>query len=344
MVTRLSDVVVPEIFNPYVAQQTAVKSNLIASGAVALDARLSQKLAEGGLTFNEPSYRDLADDDENIGSDDPSEDSTPKKIGTSTEIQVRMSRNQSWSNMELVTALSGSDPMEAIGNRVAEYRTRRLQAAFVATMKGVFANNALATPGGTASQDDLTYSISENAATPGNFEDGVTNFNANAVIDTTATMGDSMEDLSLIMVHSVIYARMQKQNLITFIPDSLGVVRIPTYLNRVVVVDDAMPATSGVFESWFFSNGSVLWGQGDPETPTEVDRSASAGNGSGQETLHNRWEWIIHPAGHAYVGTPANGGPSNLATAGNLAHSASFNRVFPERKQIKIARLITREF
>ena len=51
----------------------------------------------------------------------------------------------------------------------------------------------------------------------------------------------------------------------------------------------------------------------------------------------------MHPAGHAYAGTPANGGPSNAATANNLAAAASWNRVYPERKQIKIARLRTTE-
>jgi hypothetical protein len=83
---------------------------------------------------------------------------------------------------------------------------------------------------------------------------------------------------------------------------------------------------------------------GSPKVPTEVWRDPAAGNGSGQEVLHSRIELCLHPVGHAYVGTPANGGPSNAATTNNLAHQDSWKRVFPERKQIKIARLKTREF
>ena len=52
----------------------------------------------------------------------------------------------------------------------------------------------------------------------------------------------------------------------------------------------------------------------------------------------------MHPTGNAYVGTPPAGGPSNAATTNNLAAAASWARVFSERKLIKIARLITREF
>ena len=52
----------------------------------------------------------------------------------------------------------------------------------------------------------------------------------------------------------------------------------------------------------------------------------------------------MHPVGHAYVGTAPKGGPSNAATTNNLADAASWQRAFTERKQIKVARLITREF
>lgn len=337
-VTRLSDLVVPEIFTPYAQQMTEEKSRLIQSGAIVRDAVLDAALAGGGLTFNEPSFKDLDNDEENTSTDDPAQNSTPNKIGTATEIQVRLSRNNSWSSMDLAGDLIGEDPMEAIASRVGTYWSRRLQAAFVATMKGNFAQNAIASPVG-ATQNDMTFNVSGAA-----YSAGVTNFTAEAFIDATLTMGDSMEALGMIFVHSVVYGRMQKNNLIDFVPDSTGRIRIPTFLNREVIVDDSMPATSGVFESWMFGAGAVRLGLGSPKNPTEVERNASAGNGSGQDVLHNRIEIAMHPVGNAFVGTPAAGGPSNLGTANNLAAAASWNRVFSERKQVKIARLITREF
>lgn len=136
---------------------------------------------------------------------------------------------------------------------------------------------------------------------------------------------------------------MQKNNLIDFIPDANGVVNIPTFLGRIVIVDDGLPAAAGVYDTWLFGSGAIRLGTGTPKVPTEVDRKPDAGNGGGQEVLYNRHEWSIHPTGHAYSGTAPNGGPSNAATTNNLAAAASWARVFPERKQIKIARLISRE-
>jgi hypothetical protein len=82
---------------------------------------------------------------------------------------------------------------------------------------------------------------------------------------------------------------------------------------------------------------------GSPKVPTEVDRNPEAGNGSGEEILFNRVEWIIHGAGFAYSGTAPGGGPSNAATANNLGHEDSFVRAWSERKQVRMARLVTRE-
>lgn len=337
-VTRISDIVVPEIFTPYAQQITEEKSRLIQSGAVASDERFTSLLSGGGLTFNVPSFKDLDNDAENTSSDDPSTHSSPNKIGTATEIQVRCSRNNSWSTMDLTAALAGADPAMAIGDRVGAYWARRLQAMFVATMKGIFAANALASPVG-ATQNDMTFDVSG-----ASYSAGVTDFSAEAFIDACLTMGDSMEDLSLVLMHSIVYGRAQKNNLIDFIPDSTGKIQIPTFLGRQVVVDDGVPFTGGVFDTWLFGAGAVRFGRGTPAVPTEVDRDPTAGNGGGQDVLHNRVEWLMHPAGNAYIGTPAAGGPSNAATSNNLAAAASWGRVFSERKMIKIARLVTREF
>ncbi|HWV45498.1 MAG TPA: hypothetical protein VN039_05645 [Nitrospira sp.] len=337
-VTQIADVVVPELFTPYVQQLTEQKSRLVQSGAITRDSVLDNDLMGGGLTFNEPSFKDLDNDADNIATDDPTAKSTPFKTGSATEIQVRLSRNGSWSSMDLAGDLAGADPMMSIANRVAYYWTRREQAAFVATINGIFANNATATDT-HHTQNDMTHDISG-----ASFADGVTNFSAEAFIDATLTMGDSMDRLSMVMVNSVVYGRMQKNNLIDFIPDSEGKINIPTFLGRIVIVDDGVPYTAGVFETWLFGAGAVRQGVGNPKTPTEVWRDPAAGNGSGQSFLYNRKELIFHPVGHAYVGTAPKGGPDNTNAANMLAAATSWQRVFPERKQIRIARLKTREF
>jgi hypothetical protein len=336
--TRLSDLIVPEIFASYTQQLTTEKSRLITSGAVQRNSYLDSFLAGPGLTINVPDFKDLDDDAENVSTDDPTVLSSPNKIGTGMEIAVRCSRNQSWSSMSLNPDLIGPDPMDAIANRVAAYWVRRQQTAFVAEMNGLFANNATATDAYHV-QNDMVHDVSSTA-----FTDGVTNFSAENFIDAALTMGDSMDDLSMMMVHSVVYGRMQKNNLIDFIPDARGEINIPTFLGREVIVDDGMPNTGGVFDTWLFGEGAVLMGEGTPVMPVEIWRNPAAGNGSGEEILYNRKSWSMHAVGNAYIGTAPNGGPSNANTANNLANAASWRRAYAERKMIKVARLVTREF
>lgn len=337
--TTVANIIVPEVFLPYVQHLTAEKARLLQAGVLRSDARLNASLAGGGLTFNHPSFGDLANDDENIASATLTDVSTPGNIATMQEIQVRMNRNKSWGSADLAADLAGADPMAAIGNRVAFYWARRLQAAFIAIGKGIFANNALTTDA-YHTQNDMIYS-----AAGSSYVAGTTDFNAENFILACLTMGDSMNDIGVLMVHSVVYSRMMRNNLIDFIPDSANTAaqQVPTFLGRAVVVDDAMPFSSALYESWILGAGSFLFGSQPPENAVETERKPSAGNGSGEEILYTRNQWCIHPVGHAYVGTSPAGGPSNAATTNNFAAAASWRRVFPERKQIRIAKLITRE-
>lgn len=354
---QVSDVVVPSVFTPYTQQLTEEKARLIQSGVMIASPILNQLLAGGGKTFTVPSWLDLDASDstgaDNVSSDDVADiqaasfengtptdanrgDATPKKITTTEEVAARLVRNQSWSSTGLARELAGSDPMAAIATRVAYYWIRRLQRIFIATWNGVIADN-LAAPSGddTHTQYDLINDISGSS-----FVDGVTNFSAEAFIDAATLMGDSQSDLTAIMVHSVVYARMQKNNLIDFIPDARGEVNIPTFLGREVIVDDGVPKTGQVYDSWLFGMAAAQFGEAMADIPTEISREPLAGNGGGQEILTTRRVYTVHPTGHAYIqATIPNGGPSNT----NLAAAANWSRHYPERKQIKFAVLRSRE-
>jgi len=342
---QVSDVVVPSVFTPYTQQLTEEKARLIQSGVMIASPILNQLLAGGGKTFTVPSWLDLDASDstgaDNVSSDDVADiqaasfengtptdanrgDATPKKITTTEEVAARLVRNQSWSSTGLARELAGSDPMAAIATRVAYYWIRRLQRIFIATWNGVIADN-LAAPSGddTHTQYDLINDISGSS-----FVDGVTNFSAEAFIDAATLMGDSQSDLTAIMVHSVVYARMQKNNLIDFIPDARGEVNIPTFLGREVIVDDGVPKTGQVYDSWLFGMAAAQFGEAMADIPTEISREPLAGNGGGQEILTTRRVYTVHPTGHAYI---------------NLAAAANWSRHYPERKQIKFAVLRSRE-
>jgi hypothetical protein len=348
-VVKIADVIVPEIFTPYSQLRTMQLAAIIRSGVAVRDAALDALLAGAGLTFNLPAWNDLDHTDgENTSSDDDGASSVPSKINAIDEIGVRLSRNKSWSAMRLATALAGSDPMQAIGNLVSDYWVARLQAAVVAALQGVFADNDAAPAASEHTQYDLTNDIKG-----ASYSAGVTDFSAEAFIDTCTLLGDGAASVTTVLMHSIVFARAQKNNLIDFIPDSEQNIEIPTFLGRRVIVDDALPnpagvsgissTASGIYHTWLLGPGALRIGAGSPEVPTEVFRAPEKGNGAGQDTLFNRVEWMIHPTGHKYAGTPPKGGPTNAATSNNLAAAGSWQRVYPERKQIKIARLITRE-
>jgi hypothetical protein len=345
--TRVSDVIVPEIFTAYAQNLTEEKSRIIQSGMAVRSEAMDNLLMGGGITFQVPSFRDLDNDPDRISTDTSvpfaNADAAlpagvvrppdPLKTSTMKEIAVRLNRNNSWSSTDLSAILAGADPMESIAARVSNYWIRRMQAAFVATWNGVIADNVVNDAG------DYVNDVSG-----AGFVDGVTNFSAEAFLDTAVTMGDSMEGLTGVMVHSVVYNRMQKNNLIDFIPDAEGRVTIPTFLGREVIVDDGMPRVGSVYDTWLFGAGATQIGVGSPPVGTEIDRKAGGGNGGGQDVLYSRVMWSMHPSGHAWVGTAGDGGPANTGTAGSdLDEAGSWDRVYPERKQIKFARLVTRE-
>lgn len=351
--TRISDIVVPQIFHQYNQNLTTEKTAIIQSGAVVEDAALAAQLVGGGLTFNTPSFKDLDNEAEDIMTDDPDDvyssppynaplhNSVPKKIQTLNEISVRLSRHMSWSSVTLAGLLAGADPLNAIQNRIAYFWARRRQAAFIALMKGIFADNDAAPAGSEHVQFDLTYDASGSS-----FQQGVTEFNTVNFLRSALTMGDNQDTLGMVLMHSVVYHKAQINNLIDFVSDAVNpnAAAVPTFLGRRVIVDDGMPNASNVYQTWLFGPGAVRFGAGSPAVPTEIERAPRAGQGAGQDILHNRVMWCFHPVGYRYNGSAPNGGPDNTATTNNLADVNSWFRVYPERKQIKIARLLTREF
>ncbi len=339
-VVRLSDVVVPAVFTPMVRRLAIEQSTFISSGAAVQDASLDAFLAGAGLTVNMPRGNQLDSSDvENVSSDDPTVFSTPNKFNEATEIAVRLSRNNSWSEMDLVSALLGRDPMESIATLVAQYWAQRRERAFIAQIAGIFANNATATDA-YHTQDDMTRNVSGSSYTA-----GVTNFGGNAYIDAQLTMGDALGSLTLMLMHPMVFGNARKANQISFIQPSEVSARIPVYQDEArIIISDKMPASGGVFETWLVGAGAFVYGSGSPKVPTEVLRIPGAGNGGGQEIMWDRVEWAQHASGTAYIGTPPNGGPANTTATNMLAAPSSWRRVATDRRYTKLARIISREY
>jgi len=311
--TEVANVIVPEVFNPYVIQRTAELSQFYNSGIISRDPEIDNRVAavgSGGTKVNMPFWNDLTGDDELL-SDQDNDALTPGLIAADKDVAAVLLRGKAWSTNDLAGALAGSDPMKAIGDLVAAYWARRLQVALFATLGGAF---AAASASGNV--HDITGEAGDAAL-----------IGASTFLDAKQKLGDSADKLTAVAMHSATYTYLQKQNLIDFIPDATGAINIPVYLGKRVIVDDGLPVDTGDYTSYLFGAGAIGYGEGTPDVPTETDRDSLAGN----NILINRKHFLLHPRGIKWKGTPAKLSASNV----ELAVGTNWERVY-ENKNIRI--------
>jgi hypothetical protein len=305
--TKIADVIVPDVFNQYVIERTAELSAFYQSGIISHNPELDKLATAGGKLINMPFWEDLDGEDEVLS------DTTPlgvDKITANKDVAALLMRGKAWSANDLAKALSGDDPMRAIGDLVAAYWARRQQVTLINTLKGVFASGTMA---------KNSHDISGEATNFG--------FTGETFLDASYKLGDAEEKLTGISVHSQVYANLRKQNLIEFALDSENK-KIPTYMGKRVIVDDGMPVESDVFTTYIFGQGAVGLGNGAAPVPTETDRDSLQGD----DILINRQHFLLHPRGVKFTNSSVAG---ESPTNGELATGTNWERVY-EPKNVRI--------
>lgn len=351
--TKIADVVVPEIFTPYVIEKTAEKSRLLTSGIAVASEKLNQLITGGGLTIQMPFWKDLQGDDE-VLSDQRA--LTPGKIGSGKDIAALLMRGKAWGANDLSGALAGDDPMAAIAERVSDYWSRREQKILLSVLKGVFASASMSNHILDASSKDIGPEV---------------------ILDGKQLLGDSADQLQSLFMHSAVYTELQKQNLIKYVDGPVGPsgspIQIPTYLGYNIVVDDGAPIegtykastdttvtagktyytkdsngnytpvanptgnpstssyyekTGDVYTTYLFARGVVARAMGTPvsQVPTETDRDSLAG----EDILINRIATIIHIYGIKWKGEPADSTNPTPANS-DLEIGTNWERVYEDK-------------
>ena len=313
--TKIADIIVPEVFDPYVIERTAELSAFWQSGVVEPVEGLSILGAEGGQLINMPFFQDLTGNDE-ILSD--AADLTVDKISSDRDVAVLHTRGKAWGVNDLAKALSGADPMAAIGDLVANYWARRFQAVLVSTLSG-----AMAAANMTGNVHDISGNVGAAAVIDGQ-----------SFVDATAKLGDNNVKLTAVAMHSATVAKLKKDDLITFIPDSEGKDQLPFYQGKRVIEDDNMPVNVDIYTSYLFGAGAIGFADGMAPVPSEVDRDSLGG----EDILINRQHYVLHPRGikwNPQGGVLAATSPSNA----ELADGLNWSRVY-EPKNIRIVQFI----
>lgn len=303
-VTKIADVIVPEIFTPYVIERTAEKSKLLQSGIAVANPKLNELVTAGGVTMQMPFWKDLQGNDEVL---DDSKPLTPNKIGASKDIAALLLRGNAWGANDLAGALAGDDPMNAIVDLVADYWARKEQKTLLSVLKGIFASS------------DMSDHI---------LDESTKGIAGGVILDAKQLLGDAADQLQAVAMHSAVYTELQKQNLIEYVSStgpSGSPIQIPMYLGYSVVVDDGMPKEGDVYTTYLFARGAIGRGEGTPVSmvSTETDRDSLAG----EDYLINRRAFVLHPFGIKWKGNPTGSTPSNA----ELEVGTNWERVYESK-------------
>lgn len=241
-----------------VFQQDSVEKNAIfRSGALVRNAFLEDFLSSvGNTTFSLPSWRQLDGDTARVGTESipaaytgGTADPDPWSTAMDTEVAVALRRNGSWLFSDLGAELSATkDPIGHIFSLTEEWLTKAYQKSVIAAIKGVFADNDAAPDASEHVAGDLTIDISGASG-------DAAKFSAEAIIDAQTLMLDNANDLTIMMVHPLVLAKMRKNNLLDTVFDSEGRT-IQSFQGCTVVSDKDMPYTgsgaTAVYDTWLF--------------------------------------------------------------------------------------------
>jgi hypothetical protein len=343
MATLRSDVIIPEVFTPYLIEATTVRNSFLTSGVVtALDAL---NVNEGGDKVTIPNWKaDLSGDAERL-TDTTS--LTPGKITADKQIGVVLHRGRAWESRDLARLAAGSDPMGAIGAKVADYIANQQQKDMIASLQGVF--GALGSSNSGAAFEALCVDATGS---------GETNLGPRQIAAAEVILNEDSDKLGAIVMHPRVYADLKERKAIDFVTATdarvtastvvagslqalnafggsvaaayTNNIAIPFYMGmRVIRSKDVPTSGSGAttkYACYVMATGAVGTGQ-QAALRSEVDRDILAKS----DAMSVDWHNVYHPLGARYTGS-ANPTTADLATAGN------WQKVF-ETENIGIVRI-----
>jgi len=328
MATLRSDIIIPEVFTPYVIEQTTQRDAFLASGVVQPMAELNA--AEGGGDFVQvPFYKANLSGDFEVLSDSSS--LTPGKITADKQVAAVLHRGRAFESRDLAALAAGSDPMAAIGAKIADYIANQRQKDLLSCLGGVFG-----AVGDTASAAFLGLAVD------GASGDTPTILGPRQIVTGKSLLGDQGEKLAAICVHPNVYYDLMERRAIDFIYDdngapdtgatqgstanAFGQVQVPTFMGlRVIISADVQTAGSGStteYASYLFTQGAIASGE-QLGLQTETDRDILAKSDALSIDLH----YVYHPVGSKFSSAVSNPTRSQLETVGNWTKVYETNNI-----------------
>ena len=315
--TKIADVIVPEVYNPYVIGRSIELNKFIASGIATQDPDLQfpnmNRKVKGGKTIHIPFWKsliDAANADDEIMSDSTAP--TINNIEAGESIAAILIRTKVWGANDLAGYFAGSDPMLAIADMDAAYWANREQHVLLSTLAGI--------------TDKTTGALKNHVLDISGETGDAAVLSSNAMIDAMYLMGDHVSELGGSACNSATMAKLVKLNLIDTVRDADSPVEYNYYMGKPVIVDDAIKGAAGAHPIYFFGKGAIAFNEDTTGIEiTETDRDKVGGN----DILVTRRAFVMHPRGLAWEGTPVDVTASNteLATPGNWSLADNIKNV-----------------
>jgi len=328
MATLRSDIIIPEVFTPYVLEATTQRDAFLASGVVQPMAELNAS-ENGGDFVNVPFFTaNLSGDFERLTD---SSSLTPGKITADKQVGVVLHRGRAFESRDLAALAAGSDPMAAIGNKIADYIANQRQKDLLSCLAGVF-----------GAVDDNASSAFIGLTVDGASGDTPTVLGPRQIVEAKAILGDQGEKLAAIAMHPKVYYDLMERRAIDMIYDNTGApdtsadsgstapafgsVQVPTFMGlRVIVSADVQTTGTGSsteYASYLFTQGAV--GSGEQlGLQTETDRDILAKSDAMSIDLH----YVYHPIGSKFSTSVANPTRAQLETVGNWTKVYETNNI-----------------
>lgn len=318
MATLRSDIIVPEIFTPYLIEATTQRDAFLSSGVVQPMAELDA--SEGGDFINVPFFSANLSGDFEVLTDSSS--LTPGKITANKQVGVVLHRGRAFESRDLAALAAGADPMAAIATKVAAYVANQRQKDLIKCLEGVFGG---LTNNTGAAFIDLSFDKTNQTA-----------LGPRQVAKARALLGDQGDKLTAVAMHSAVYYSLVERKAIDYITNTearlstaatgastinaiagsiasayAGDNSVPTFMGLRVIVSDDLAPTSTNYPVYFFTAGAIASGE-QMALRTETDRDILAKSDAMAIDLH----YCYHPIG-AKWGTTVNPTQAQLATIGN---------------------------
>ena len=341
--------VVPEVFTPYLVEQTTFNDKFAQSGVARPLAQLDLASVRGGDVINMPYYKaDLTGTFTELA---VGKSLVPERINADQQKAVILHRGLAYSASDLTAITLGSessDPMAVIAQKLGANIANEKEKDLIAVLNGVF---------GGMKADSTSASLYESlvgdssSGSSGTEKDRGIDFNITAVQRAKYNLGDAASKLTTIAMNSVFYYDLQTKGLVVTRDNtvgaitteiktdgfsSLGNVDFGTFMGLNIVVTDNLVIekdqnnTADCSAIYLFGEGAIGTGQQAAQrVRTDTDILSL------EETLAVDAHYVYHPLGTKWKG---NADDSVNPTKDILSTVTNWGQCY-ELKNIPLARI-----